>query len=377
MTNLKNQSGFSLVEIMISVGLMAAGALALASMGGNSTKQMNGLEFKLLREQYKMQTMSQFLNTPHSCKCLFKNIEFQKAPVSKINDAGDAGTLGLGVYTEDCSSVPSPYLQSTYGGDGVRAKYIKLMDVEFINNAYYGNLAVLLESKKDMMGDTVRGFKLPVALKVTAGSTPTKVKVDGCSLASGESAASPFKFPGKGEAGWKIPLNPANGDFKFSALPETASGVFIQYTVGSPANGRSDRNCDITGADISIKLGTDSKGDGGQRYVAGTAYVPMDGCDTAMKYSCRNKSNRGEFKILAYIDDGVRPDCGGTRVECPSGQVPDGLGGCAMLYDDESECPPGTKYSEETNTCKTEVVVTCTPPAFEVAGQCVDFGSIF
>lgn len=370
---LKSENGISLVEVILSMGLMGMGAYLMLGMGDTTNKQMNGIEFKLLSEQYKMQTMGQFLSSSHNCKCLLNNIEFDKAPASKIQDAGTSTYTSLGFFTSNCSALQSEYLTNTENSDGVKITNIKLTDVEYVNNRYYGNLSVNLSSKKIMMGNNARGFKLPVSVRVVDSSTAGRVKVEGCSMTAGLTDGSPFKIPDPALGPWSIPLNPSSGNFVFPNLPSTASGVYIQYMIGSSANGRADRNCDITGSGISVKLGTDSKGDGGQRFVAGSAYVPIDGCGSTapMRYSCNNSNNRGEFRVVAYIDDGNAPTCSSPALTCPPGQVFDGMGGCSPTVADTTDCPNGYTYNASTDACD-QNTVSCTPPQVAFYGTCVD-----
>jgi hypothetical protein len=367
---LKTQAGVSLIETVLAVGAVGVGALALASMGSNSAAQMAGIEWKIAVEQYKIQTMTQFLASTNNCKCLFQNMEMTKQPSQSIAEAGDANTLSLGVWNNNCTNMPNPYLTNTFGPDGIRITAIKIKDVDYISNSYFANMAVSLETNKKVLGQNQRTFKIPIILNMIDGSTPTQARIESCgSTAKNESS---FKLPPiGGGAGWQIPLNPASGSFHFSAVPATASGVFIQWTIGTPSNGRSDRNCDITGRGINIKLGTDSKGDGGQKMVAGSAYVPLDGCTTPrMNYSCQNNNNRGEFRVVAYVDDGNAPTCGGTVVSCTAPLVSDGAGNCVTPSADGDDCAPGFVYNASLDTC---VAQPCVAPEVEISpGVCFD-----
>lgn len=198
--------------------------------------------------------------------------------------------------------------------------------------------------------------------------SPTQVKISSCGLSGSDGDESPLKVPQVGAAGWTLPAT--SGNFSFPGLPSTASGVFIQYTIGSPSNGRADRNCDIMGTGVAVKLGNDSKGDGGQRFVAGSAYIPLDGCSTPMKYNCVNKNGAGELRVVSYVDDGNAPSCSGVTLNCnPATEVLeiDAVNGpkCVPKVDDTPDCGAGT-YNDTTDSCD------CNSGAIKIGNSCIN-----
>lgn len=374
---MRNEKGFGLLQVTLALGGMMGFAFVMNEMGNDNMKSVSAMEFKMMMEQVRSQTTGYISKNSKVCKCLLSGIEFDRSPSGKISDAGTSTANKLGIYSSDCSSVSSPILTTDYGVGEYRLKKIRLLSVENLGGGYKGKLTVDVQTKKKVMSSDVRSFQIPVAISIGDGSSPSKVKLTGCSIVGtpGESEGSIFKAVSADDPGAKITLNPSSGNFSFPAVPATASGIFVQYTIGSPANKRGDRNCTILGSEMSMLIGNDSKGDGGQRFVAGSAYVPLDGCATPMTYSCINKNNRGEFRVVAYIDDGNPPTCAGAQFGCTSGTVPDGIGGC-VVPDGSVGCPAGHILDEENGNCVVNPNVTCATNQVAVQGVCQDVSSV-
>lgn len=354
---------------------MGAG-FVINNMGNKSDKLVAAMEFRMKTEQYRLQTLFQMMNDPHNCKCLFRNMEFLKESPTKINLAGASSYNQLGYFTPDCSTVNSPFINSVFGTRGEKVTSVKLTEVEYAQFSYKGNLLVTLETVKSVAGASELSFKIPLALKVRPATDPTKVRVSACSALSenGEPIGSLIKVPYSNDPSENtISLSASSGVLDFPSVPPTASGVFLQYTIGSPSNKRADRNCSISGSNISMVFGHDSKGDGGQRFVAGTAYVPLDGCAADLRYSCNNNGNRGEFRVLAYVDDGRRPTCANSQFTCPTGERPDGAGGCIPDVADANLCQEAYVYDPASDTCIPDSP-TCAADEMLVMGRCFNVG---
>ncbi len=120
-----------------------------------------------------------------------------------------------------------------------------------------------------------------------------------------------------------IPVDGAVQNLNLGDVPATADGYFINWAYGSYGLGRSDRNCvysSTSGSYDTVYSGTDSKGDGGQRYMGGTIFVPADPCGT-VQVSCNNNGSQGYIRITAYADDGMPNACTAAWVSQACGYV--------------------------------------------------------
>lgn len=364
-----NQSGSSMVMTMAAM----AGMLALGAAGfkmGDMDKQMNGFNLKMMTEQYRLQTLSQVMSKAHSCRCLLSGLEFEKEPSSPLTNVGSSSFDKLGVMTNDCGDAPAPMLKkANYNSAGIKLSDIRLSQVSFENNAYKGQLKVTVESNKSMLGQNKRFFTVPLLLKVQPTADANKVQLINCSVdrnsqSSGIPAAPLFHNVENGT------IYPAtSGTLNFPEVPPSASGMIVQYVIGSTSQGRSDRYCNISGGGINLLVGSDSKGDGGQRFVAGTVYVPLDGCASAMSYACTNIGGQGQIKILAYVDTGFPPVCGQAQLQCQGGLVPDGLGNCVPPTNESDQCGPGMVF-DDVQGCVADNSVSCPDGQYAFYGSC-------
>ncbi|RYZ65292.1 MAG: type II secretion system protein, partial [Proteobacteria bacterium] len=67
------EAGFSLLEVVIVMGIMGAMALAFMSMQSSQIKANNFLLYQVRRTEIKGAILGQFLNDPANCGCLFRN----------------------------------------------------------------------------------------------------------------------------------------------------------------------------------------------------------------------------------------------------------------------------------------------------------------
>ncbi len=72
---LNSNSGNSLIQIVISIGLMSILAVIFASMMESQNKQVKILSEKLLMQEIETSIRSVFLNEDY-CSCLFRNKTF-------------------------------------------------------------------------------------------------------------------------------------------------------------------------------------------------------------------------------------------------------------------------------------------------------------
>lgn len=165
---LRNQSGMTLVEVMIVAGIMTVSALAMLMMNANQMKATNHLEFQLKREQLRMVLLGQFLNDPNNCKCLFQGAS--PYPSSGAAQLGGTAPTAIGPYRfttpGNCATatMPAPFV-TTAGLDGLRATSITLNDVTPTS----GVLTVAVQSMKETLGPAaVNPIRIPVAVQSTA-----------------------------------------------------------------------------------------------------------------------------------------------------------------------------------------------------------------
>jgi hypothetical protein len=159
---------------------MGITAVAFISLQQHQLKSNNYLEFQLKKVQLENSLLSQVLNDPNNCSCLF-----QGSPAIPQNPPAPGATLSgvtpnqIGRYRfvtpGDCSTatIPQPLVQST-GQEGVRSSAILLKNIQNISGAYSGELEVQLESLKPVAGPKNLSIRIPVNIGVTlAGGLAT------------------------------------------------------------------------------------------------------------------------------------------------------------------------------------------------------------
>lgn len=382
---LKNSKGFTLVESLVAVGLMGVGALAMMAMQENSMKGVATVEYKLKRNDLKSMITNQFLSDPENCKCLFQGITPFTAPAAPpgitLTGASPA-KLGRMMFPTPGSctgaTIPNPIISKDTVIGGVKASDIKITDVTGFNGLYTGNLTIDITTEKKMMGASNVGIKIPITLS-TSTSGGNQI-FESCSAKSVQTNRNVgFSFDSSDGVGSTLPAR--TGSFSFANVPPTAKALMVAYTIGSPTQGRSDRNCNITGGKTNILLGTDSKGDGGQRMVAGSAFVPLNPCGSGLRVSCNNSGGQGNFTVLAVVDDGEF-NCASTGTLCAPGFV---LGDDGLCYDANDVYAPPTCPTPgqviiggvcQTPPTGTSAPSTSTPSSTSPVAPVIDYDSI-
>lgn len=311
MSLLKNQRGMSLMEVIIAMGLMMVGALAMMMMQENNMKGVAGLEFKLKRQELRTMINRQVLTDPNHCKCMFEGLAPFNAPASPpgITLTG-ANPTQIGRFKfatpGHCAgaTIPNPILSTTKEMDDIIATEFKITDVTGFDGVYSGNLMISMKTDKKVTGPSSVSMKIPVSL--ITESSGGNVVFQGCSSESTSKQPSGFSFEASDGVGQTLSVSDGSRAFSFSHIGNDVKAIMISYVIGSPSTGREDRKCTIAGGSTAITLGNDSKGDGGQRMVAGTAFIPMNQCGS-MNLTCSNKGNQGNIKVLAVIKG--EPNC--------------------------------------------------------------------
>lgn len=294
-------SGFSLLEMTITLGLMGGAALFMMNMQENNMRAIATMEAKIHRMEMKGMIQQQILSNPDNCKCLFENAQPFNAPASPpgISLGGTMPTkLGRFFFATPGScagaTMPNPILEKDKVKDGHLVKDIRIDDVTGFDQLYSGNLTIDLESVKNTMGAKSFGFKIPITIETTPSGSGQKLI--GCGQVAGSEPQISID-PSDG-VGQFISVPDGSRSFSFSGVPSSAKALMISYVIGASSEGRSDRNCTISGAGTSIVIGQDSKGDGGQRFIAGTAFVAYR---PSMTMNCNNDNGRGRITVIGVL----------------------------------------------------------------------------
>lgn len=294
-------AGFSLVEMTITLGLMGAGALFMMNMQENNMRMMATIEAKINRMEMKGIIQQQILSNPDNCKCLFENASPFNAPQAPpgVSLSGTMPTK-LGRYffptPGSCAgaTIPNPILEKDKVKDGHLVKDIRIDDVTGFDQLYSGNLTIDLESVKNTMGAKSFGFKIPISIETAPSGSGQKL------IGCGEvvSSAPQISVDSADGVGQSITVPDGTRSFSFPGVSSAAKALMISYVIGASSEGRSDRNCTISGSGSSIVIGQDSKGDGGQRFIAGTAFVAYK---PSMTMSCNNDNSKGSITVIGVL----------------------------------------------------------------------------
>lgn len=266
------QKGFSLVEAMMVLGLMAAAGVAVMTFMQNQSKVSNRMEYVNLRDQLRSTLLSQFLTSSESCKCVFEGATFNKVGVtSEINFSN--GVIGRRHFATsgNCatSTVPFKLVSTNEVINGLQALDIKLKDVQEVSGSYMANFQVRIETPKNIIGVRESLIQIPVILNTQPDADPTKLRMNGCSLSGGGGMAG---SPPRCRLVYEIfEHNGCNGKSSFRHSDWTDEGTpgdikwtyrdsSILYTdpqgVGSPVATRNGRNyitADVSCARIGIQ----------------------------------------------------------------------------------------------------------------------------
>lgn len=185
-TSLLKTSGFSMVEMLIAVGVLSIVVLASTTMFENQSRANNFLEFQLKRTQLQSAIISQVLNNPINCECLFTgSTDF---PVSGVALLAGVSPTAIGPYNfatpNDCSTatILNP-LVNTVGVDSVKLNSVNLSNISNNSGSYSGDLQISIQSIKNALGPKDLNISIPVSISVSPVN-PTTVKFKNCSLNS-------------------------------------------------------------------------------------------------------------------------------------------------------------------------------------------------
>lgn len=188
---MKNQ-GFSLVEVTMVLGIMAAAGAAMMTFMNNQSKSGNRMEYVTQREQLRSTITVQFLSSPQSCKCLFQGATFNRVGITDEIDFTE-GVIGRRHFTTpgNCATSTVPFKLAGINEviNGLRATEIKLKNIQEVSGSYMANFHVKVDTPKSMVGSKESQIVIPVVLATAPHSDPNRLQLDGCSL-GGSSAGS-------------------------------------------------------------------------------------------------------------------------------------------------------------------------------------------
>jgi len=164
-----SKGGFSLVEMLVMVGIMSIVLLAMMTMQDNQTKSNNYLDFKLKTIQLRGTLIGQFLKDANNCACLFNGAP--PFPAAGTNQLGGAAPTDVGLYTSAAPAcgAPASYFINAAGVDGVAAKSVSLQNIKTttIPNIYSGDFVVNATSTKAVLGPKDITVSVPVSISTT------------------------------------------------------------------------------------------------------------------------------------------------------------------------------------------------------------------
>jgi prepilin-type N-terminal cleavage/methylation domain-containing protein len=192
-----SQSGMSLVEVMISIGIMSILALSMMTMQSNQVKTNNFLLFQLKRAELRAALVGQFLNDPNNCGCLFKNAtpaDFSST-ASGVTLAVATPPVVLGRYSSSvCGTALIPvHLADSTGVDGIKTTSIQLTNITVAGGVFSGNLSVTLQSLTEVSGPKDLSLSIPVNV-ATIPTTPGMVAFSSCSMSAPAAATGDLKM---------------------------------------------------------------------------------------------------------------------------------------------------------------------------------------
>jgi prepilin-type N-terminal cleavage/methylation domain-containing protein len=191
-----NQNGFTLVEVMIVVGIQAVVALGTITFIQSQLQATNFVEYKTKQIGLRLNLTGQFLSDPNNCKCLFAGSA--PFPAAGTSSLAVASPNAIGVYSfltpGDCStaSIIDPYVTAA-GVDGVKLTDVSVKDIQRVSTGTYrATLNVTTSSAKSVSGPSSLVLRIPVTVNATPVSA-SQVQFGSCSF-SGSAAPSGMDY---------------------------------------------------------------------------------------------------------------------------------------------------------------------------------------
>jgi type II secretory pathway pseudopilin PulG len=189
---MKNQKGFSLLEVTVAAAVMIIMGFMMMTMQSNLKRSNNFLEFQLKRAQLQAAIVGQVLNNSDNCLCLFQGAG--PIPVAGAPTLPGAPTpTQIGRFSlptpGSCAGATIPVaLVNTAGTiDGLKLTSVQVQNIVNVSGAYSANLAVKIQSMKEVSGPATLAMNIPININ-TAPGTPGNVLFAGCGSAGGAGA---------------------------------------------------------------------------------------------------------------------------------------------------------------------------------------------
>ncbi len=184
---MKPQSGFSLVEALVSVAIVGIVALAFAAVTTQNLKSAAYIDFLGKKELLRQALTNSILNKPINCKCLFNPTGGTVFPATGVTSLTYSATISnLGVYNfttpgdRTTATVPSPLISST-GIDGLKLNSTNISNIISNSGDYSGTLEVDVEALNEVLGPKQHKIKIPVNIG-TIPSSAGNVEFMGCAI---------------------------------------------------------------------------------------------------------------------------------------------------------------------------------------------------
>ena len=142
----KRPAGFSLIEVMVALAVMAISALAFLTMFENQLRGNNYLTFKNKSEGVRVAMATQFLSDVDNCGCVFQGAAAipTVGVTASLNPAALPTIVAPRVFGTpkpspvNCAAAPlGAPIASTAGLDGIRLNSLELLNLTPIGSGRY------------------------------------------------------------------------------------------------------------------------------------------------------------------------------------------------------------------------------------------------
>lgn len=230
----KTNSGFSLIEMVVALGLISIMGVTFMTMVSNQNKEMKAMDEKL--ELQSVQTLfSNVLSSSQYCGCFIGTNTFDTL---RTTWNGFPSTIA-GSYSPSCTATGSPLLQvyQKIPGTSIIPTAMAMTDVVEIvagSGTYRGNLRIKLDP--NTLSRARKDLLIPFFFKLGTGPLNAKT-LDTCSSAV---ASAPPMAPV--EVGITIPRNGTN---QVATLPNQYRFCVLSMVQSGGDNGGGQDGCSV------------------------------------------------------------------------------------------------------------------------------------
>lgn len=182
---IKNQFGVSILETLVALGIMSVITFAMLAIFDSQNKTINGLEFKVKKNELHAAILSQFLNDSNNCGCLFNNANaFPVAGAKKLVMNNPPAAIGPFKFTSpgncNTATIINPLINKT-GLDGLILSGLEITDIQNTGSSYVGKMNLQIKSQKAVSGPQELKLEIPLDIQTTPVNA-SRVKIAGCSI---------------------------------------------------------------------------------------------------------------------------------------------------------------------------------------------------